>query len=64
MMVAWFLLVLVPWQEWPVMLGPYTVEECFWTQEYLDRRGYVESSCEVMIHPQKDAVRMEVPFIP
>jgi hypothetical protein len=62
--IAYFLLVLVTWQEHPVMLGPYNITECFDMYEYLDRRGYETSGCESMSLPQDDAIKLEVPYIP
>jgi len=64
MLIAYFLLILVSWQEWPVVAGPYTIDECFAVKEFLDRRGYEVSSCEVMPHPQPDAVMLVVPYLP
>ena len=64
MLIAYFLFIIVTWQEWPMTAGPYTLEECYAVKEYLDRRGYELSSCEVMSVPQEDAVKLEVPYIP
>lgn len=64
-LVAWFLLVIVPGgNPWPEILGPYEYAECLAVKEYLNRRGYELSSCELMPLPQPDAVYLEVPFIP
>lgn len=60
---AYFLFVLVSYQEWPVTLGPYTIEECFYELEFLVRRGYEVSSCEFM-SIQEDAVPLQVPYLP
>ena len=62
--VAYFLLVLVPWQEHPAVYGPYTREECHWELEFLDRRGWEESECTLLPVPQAGAVRMEPPYLP
>ena len=62
--IAYFLLVIVTWQEHPVMLGAYDLSECLAVKEYLDRRGYEVSSCEILSYPQEDAKKLEVPHIP
>jgi hypothetical protein len=62
--VAYFLFIIVTWREWPVEVGPYTLEECHSVKEFLDRRGYEVSGCEVMSVPQEDAVKLEIPHIP
>lgn len=64
MLVAFFLFVMIPVQEWPEELGPYTWEECFAVQEYLNRRGYDTTTCSVMPLPQPDAIYLEVPYLP
>lgn len=66
MLVAFFLFVLIPgsMQEWPEELGPYEHEECLAVKEFLDRRGYEISSCELMPLPQPDAVYLVVPALP
>ena len=64
MFIAWFLCVIVSWQEWPVLLGPYEKSECLAVKEYLDRRGYEVGSCGLMPLPQEDARYEQVPFIP
>ncbi len=64
-LVAWFLLVLVPGgNPWPEILGPYDRSECEPVKEYLDRRGYEISSCELLPLPQPDAVYLPVPYLP
>ena len=64
LLVAFFLLIVVPWQPHPFMAGPYTISQCFDVREYLERRGYEVSGCEFMAVPQEDAVQLKVPYIP
>lgn len=56
-LVAYYFGVLVAWQEWPVLAGPY--EEwaaCSSVREYLDRRGYLTDSCALLPYPQESQV--------
>lgn len=55
LIVAYFLLVILPAQDWPKMLGPYTYEECHDNLEFLLRRNYDVSRCELLPLPQVDA---------
>lgn len=64
MFFAYFLLVVVSYQEWPVMLGPYTLDDCLSVKEYMDRRGYEVSSCEWLSIPQEAAVSLQIPYLP
>lgn len=56
MLIAYFLLVILPDQSWPQLLGPYTQEECHTTLEFLVRRNVEVSGCELLPLPQPDAV--------
>lgn len=60
-LVAYFLLVIVPTQAWPLMLGPYDYEACHETLEFLLRRDYEVSRCELLPLPQVDAVAFRQP---
>lgn len=62
-LLAFYLLVMIPTQEWPVVLGSYEKEECLSVKEYLIRRGYELSSCELMTL-QEDAHYIQVPYLP
>ena len=56
-LVAYYFGLLVAWQEWPVLAGPY--EEwaaCSSVREYLDRRGYLTDSCALLPYPQESQV--------
>lgn len=64
LMFAYFLLIIITGQEWPVMAGPYSIEECFAELEFLVRRGYEVSSCEFMSVPQEDAIPLQIPYLP
>ena len=61
---AYFLFIIVSYQEWPITAGPYTIEECFSELEFLVRRGYEVSSCEFMSVPQEDAILLLIPYLP
>lgn len=61
MLVAYFLLVLLPDQAWPHLLGPYSDEECHATLEFLVRRNLEVSACELLPLPQPDAVAFSQP---
>lgn len=57
LLVAYYFGLLVMWQEWPVLAGPY--EEwaaCSSVREYLDRRGYLTDSCALLPYPQESQV--------
>ena len=64
LLIAYFLLIMIPPQEWPMMAGPYELEECLDVKEFLDRRGYELSSCELLPLPQDDAILLHVPYLP
>lgn len=49
---AYFMLVLLPDQTWPHVLGPYSFDEHHETLEFLLRRNYDVSSCELLPLPQ------------
>ena len=54
---AYYFGLLVAWQEWPILAGPY--EEwvaCASVREYLDRRGYLTDSCALLPYPQESQV--------
>lgn len=56
-LVAYYFGLLVYWQEWPVLAGPY--EEwaaCSSVREYLDRRKYLTDSCALLPYPQESQV--------
>ena len=64
MLIGYFLLVIVVFQEWPEILGPYTQEECMTEKEFLVNRGYEVSGCELLPIPQEDAKLINVPYLP
>jgi hypothetical protein len=64
MLVAYFILIMISSQEWPMMAGPYTYEECLSVKEFLIRRDYDVSGCELLPLPQVDAVSLEIPSLP
>lgn len=56
-LVAYYFGLLVYWQEWPILAGPY--EEwaaCASVREYLDRREYLTDSCSLLPYPQDSQV--------
>lgn len=63
--VAFYFSVMVPPQEWPVVIGPYeTWEECASVREFLDRKGYETDSCGTMPYPQEGSQLLKVIEIP
>jgi len=53
-LVAYYFGLIVYWQEWPILAGPY--EEwaaCASVREYLDRRNYLTDSCALLPYPQE-----------
>lgn len=63
MLAAWFLILLVSWDEPPVLLGPYTHSECQDVLEYLTARDYQTSECAWLPLPQ-EAIFETIPFLP
>lgn len=48
-LMAFYFSLMVVMQEWPVLIGPYREwSECASVREFLDRRGYETSACELM----------------
>lgn len=63
-LVAWYLAVLVPTQEWPVMIGPFeSREHCWVVRETLEEQNYVTDGCSLMI-VIPDAQPWEYPYGP
>lgn len=59
MIVAFYFSLLVLWQEFPLVVGPYdNWDECNYARMYFDRRGYMTDSCGLMPYPQ-DSVGVE-----
>lgn len=53
-LVAYFFALMIPTQEYPVLVGPYGEwAECASVREWLDRRGYETSGCGLMPLPQE-----------
>lgn len=53
--VGWSVPVMVPEQDWPVMVGPYKDwEECNAVREFVERRGYETGRCELIGLPLPD----------
>ena len=63
MIIAWFLSIMVSWQVYPLIAGPYTLEECYAVREWLDRRGYDTDDC-TMMSVEQEAVKLEVGYLP
>jgi hypothetical protein len=63
-LVAIYFSVLVPGQNWPLLVGPYlTWEDCDVVRGWLDRRGYETDACASMPWPQ-EAVLLGVLDLP
>ena len=64
MLVAYYFSLLLFYQEWPVLIGPYDEwDDCASVREYLDRRGYETGECSLLSFPQ-DARLLNVVDIP
>lgn len=64
-LIALYFSVLIPEQEWPLLIGPYeTWSECASVREFLDHRGYETAGCTVMSYPQEDAFLLRVGDLP
>lgn len=64
MLIAYFLLVMVSFQEWPMLLGPYDYQECLGVKEFLIHREYELEGCANLPLPQPDAYYLQVPYLP
>lgn len=61
---AFYFSLLLFYQEWPVLIGPYdTWDECASVREALDRRGYETDDC-TMLPVDQEARHLEVIDIP
>lgn len=64
-LIALYFSVLIPEQEWPLLIGPYeTWPECASVREFLDHRGYETAGCTAMPYPQEDAFLLRVGDLP
>lgn len=64
LLMAWYLSVMVPTQEWPIMIGPFaTQEECWVVRELLTEQNYVTDDCSVVTLID-DAQPWEYPYGP
>ena len=63
MIVAWFLSIIVTWQVYPLVAGPYTLEECHAVSEWLERRGYETDRCTLLPIDQ-EAIELAVGYLP
>ncbi len=64
MLIAYFIFVMVAFQEWPLTLGPYDYQDCLAVKEFLIHRDYDLEGCVVMPLPQPDAHYLPVPYLP
>lgn len=63
-LMAFYFSIMIMTQEWPLLIGPYSVwDDCASVREFLDRRGYETGSCELMPMGQ-DAKHLEVIDLP
>jgi hypothetical protein len=63
--ISFYFSVMMPWQSWPVVIGPYASrEECSAVRESLDSRGYVTDGCYQLPHPQEDSQKLRVGELP
>lgn len=63
-LIAFYFSLLLFYQEWPVLIGPYeTWEECASVREMLDRRGYETDDC-TLLPVEQEARKLEVIDIP
>lgn len=64
LLVAFYFSLMVPHQDYPIMIGPYADwSECASIREWLDRRGYETDSCLLMPFPQ-EAVQLHTLELP
>jgi hypothetical protein len=64
MVQAWYLIIVLVGQGWPVLAGPYTERcACQDVREWVEARGYVTGGCSVMSTPQ-DAINLLVGYLP
>ncbi len=65
LLVAFYFMCLVPSQEHPLVVGPYsTWDECASVREFLNARGYETGGCSVMPFPQDQSITLNVGDIP
>ena len=53
MIAAFFFMLLVPWQSYPIIAGPYeTWDECNDSRMWFDQRGWETDDCTTLPLPQ------------
>ena len=57
LVIAWFLILFVPNQEYPVLKGPYlALQECQAVKEWYEKQGRITGGCSMMTVPQETMV--------
>lgn len=56
MLIAWFLFLIIPTQDWPLLVGPYDFETCQHVFTYLNSLSFQVESCTILPLPQEAIV--------
>ena len=57
LIVAWFLILFVPNQDYPVLRGPYlALIDCQDVQQWYEKNGYLTGGCSMMPVPQETMI--------
>ena len=58
MLVAWFLILILPGQDHPVLRGPFlAITDCLEVRLYFESEGHLTGGCELMSLPQDTDAR-------
>ena len=57
LILAWFLILFIPKQEYPILKGPYLdVHDCQEVQRWYEKNGHITGGCSMMSIPQETAI--------
>jgi hypothetical protein len=60
MIVAYYFSMLVFWQNFPIVIGPYhDWDDCNRVRVYVDQQGYETDACGLMSYPQ-DSILLRI----
>lgn len=64
LLVAWYLAVMVPTQDWPVVIGPFETQDACWVvRGLLAEQNYETDDCSMMVVVE-DAQPWQYPYGP
>ena len=57
LIIAWFLILVVPNQEYPILKGPYlALQDCQAVKQWYETQGRLTAGCSMMVVPQETAI--------